>query len=187
MWQRIKHFVEKRKSLLSCLCLPNGTSLLVHRLCHLTHRFSHNRYKRPLYHDKSIEQDLYTSAKSVQEYLTQTNRMDTSVFTRSNIQPFVNLQIYDQSGKLIMDNAPAHTMKTLATATLMMRSAVMVPLPFLWAYRATKQTSFPTIRSGVIHKTAPIICAFPEFPTKRMPLYHYCQNNFWLPSSSAWF
>ena len=115
MWQRIKHFVEKRKSLFimplfaKMVLLYSFIVFVILLIVSVTTVTSVHYIMT-----KSIEQDLYTSAKSVQEYLTQTNRMDTSVFTRSNIQPFVNLQIYDQSGKLIMDNAPAHTMKNLS-------------------------------------------------------------------------
>jgi hypothetical protein len=41
-------------------------------------------------------------------------QIDSSVFTRSNLQPFVNLQVYDAAGRLILDNGPAHTIKNLS-------------------------------------------------------------------------
>ena len=94
MWQRIKHFVEKRKSLFimplfaKMVLLYSFIVFVILLIVSVTTVTSVHYIMT-----KSIEQDLYTSAKSVQEYLTQTNRMDTSVFTRSNIQPFVNLQI----------------------------------------------------------------------------------------------
>lgn len=42
---------------------------------------------------RSIERDLYSSAQSAMEYLDKSGQIDSSVFTRSNLQPFVNLQV----------------------------------------------------------------------------------------------
>ncbi|WP_289001689.1 cell wall metabolism sensor histidine kinase WalK [uncultured Megasphaera sp.] len=64
--------------------------------------------------ERSIEQDLYSSADSTLEYLNASGSIDSAVFTRSNLQPFVNLQVYDAAGRLLLDNGPAHSIKNLS-------------------------------------------------------------------------
>ena len=80
---------------------------------------------------RSIERDLYSSAQSAMEYLDKSGQIDSSVFTRSNLQPFVNLQVYDAAGRLILDNGPAHTIKNLSDRYIddTVRSNGEIPLP----------------------------------------------------------
>lgn len=62
----------------------------------------------------SIKDDLYTSAQSTLDYLDRHKQIDSTIFFRSNLQPFVNLQIYDGAGKLLLDNGPTHAIKKLS-------------------------------------------------------------------------
>lgn len=61
--------------------------------------------------DDSIKDDLNNSAQLTLSYLDSYGKIDSSVFIRSNLPPFVNLQIYDGAGKIILDNGPTHTIK----------------------------------------------------------------------------
>lgn len=67
-----------------------------------------------LFINESARSSLYASAEATEAYLNAYGRMDPSVLTHANLQPFVKLQIYDQSGKLLLDNGPAHLMRNLS-------------------------------------------------------------------------
>lgn len=60
---------------------------------------------------KSIKTDLKDSATAVTQYLSSYGRVNASLYARGNLRPFINLQIYDSSGKLILDNTPNHQPK----------------------------------------------------------------------------
>lgn len=59
----------------------------------------------------SIKNDLLSSASAATTYLDQYKKVDTTIFYRSNLQPFTTLQIYDASGRLLLDNTPSYTVK----------------------------------------------------------------------------
>jgi signal transduction histidine kinase len=62
----------------------------------------------------SIRRDLMSSASSTIAYLDSYGKVDTSIFIHSNLQPFINLQVYDGSGKLLLDNGSAYTVKQVS-------------------------------------------------------------------------
>ncbi|MCH4166310.1 MAG: ATP-binding protein [Megasphaera sp.] len=79
----------------------------------------------------SIKNDLYASAQSTMEYLDRHGKIDSSIFIRSNLQPFVNLQVYDGAGKFLLDNGPTHAVKKLSDRYIDddIQNASIHPLP----------------------------------------------------------
>lgn len=59
----------------------------------------------------SIKKDILSSASSTMNYLDSYGKADASVFIRSNLQPFINLQIYDSAGRLLLDNHSSYDIK----------------------------------------------------------------------------
>ncbi|MGE1062524.1 ATP-binding protein [Megasphaera paucivorans] len=62
----------------------------------------------------SIGKDLLSGSKTTLSYLDAHKKMDTSIFIYSKLPPFTNLQVYDASGKLILDNSPTYAVKQLS-------------------------------------------------------------------------
>lgn len=54
-----------------------------------------------------IKEDLYTSAKNTVYYLELQQQVDTAVFNKNNLEPLINLQIFDEHGNLYLDNLTA--------------------------------------------------------------------------------
>jgi signal transduction histidine kinase len=59
----------------------------------------------------SIKKEILMSVNTTLTYLDSYGQADSTVFIRSNLQPFVNLQIYDSSGRLILDNHSSYVVK----------------------------------------------------------------------------
>lgn len=62
----------------------------------------------------AIRDELKTSAAEVIDYLNQYGQVDTTLFVRTNLPPYMNLQIYDGAGHLLVDNGPTHAVRKMS-------------------------------------------------------------------------
>lgn len=79
----------------------------------------------------AIRDELKSSAGEVIRYLNQYGQVDTTIFVRTNLPPYMNLQIYDGAGHLLVDNGPTHTVRKMSDRLIddTISDPVQHPLP----------------------------------------------------------
>lgn len=129
--------------------------------------------------DDSIKDDLNNSAQLTLSYLDSYGKIDSSVFIRSNLPPFVNLQIYDGAGKIILDNGPTHTIKKWSDRYIDddIRNEKDTPLPTI--IQGNEASEFSYYKKWYDKNGKSIISASPASRTKKITLYHFYLNNCW--------
>lgn len=113
MWQRIKlhirHFLSNKYPLPIYLKLVFLYSAIVFCILLLTSVLTITSVHYILM--EQVKTDVSTSAENITQYLHNYGTVDNTLFTKANLLPSVNLQVYDSSGHLILGTPKAEYKK----------------------------------------------------------------------------